>query len=197
MFNSLPPTAEALTCTIPVSLRPWLKAPREVVNGLVGTYFDATRVRFTRANRVPRDSSWTDVWAGAHRASSSLDDYLRNLSPSGEPCTSVAALKAIPDVFIIFKSMIGKPRDAAFEVTNVGRFSPFTTKKTGDSPRWQLGKVPLSRSSVVSGAAITVSVATGGNGSLAIGFSWQEGVVENEVIDNIRDDVGKFFEKYQ
>lgn len=197
LFSILPTTAEALTCIIPVSLRPWLNLPREVANSAIGTYFDATRVQFTRPDQNSQDPSSTDPWAGAQQVSKAINDYLRNVSPSGEPYTTVAPFKAIQDVSVIFNSMIGKPRDAAFEVTNIGLFSSSTTPKTENAPLWQVGKVLLSRSAVVSGAAVTVSVATGGNESMTVGFSWQEGVLEDDVVDKLRERVRKYFEKSQ
>jgi hypothetical protein len=200
LFGYLPPTVEALTCIIPVSLRPWLKLPREIADNGIGTYFDATRVQFTRTDQTDQtsqNSSVVDVWSRAQHVSKSINDYLGNLSPSGEPHTSVAVLKTIPDVSIVFNSMLGKPRDAAFEVTNVGLFSPAPTPQTTEDAHWQVWNVLLSRSTAVPGAAVTVSVVTGGNGIMALGFSWQEGVVEDGFIDNVRQAVRKYFEKYQ
>ena len=197
LFGILPSTVEALTCIIPINLRSWLKLPREVANDAIGTYIDATRAHFIRPSQNSQDPRSTNVWPGAQQVSNVMNDYLRNVSPSGEPYTAIALFKTIPDVSVIFNSMLGKPRDAAFEVTNVGLFSPSTTPKIEGAPLWQVGKVLLSRSSVVSGAAITVSVATGGNGSMTVGFSWQEGVLGDDVVDNIIQGVRKYFKKYQ
>jgi Alcohol acetyltransferase len=194
LFRNLPPTVEALTCIIPVNLRPWLKLPREVSNNAIGTYFDATRVQFSKSQVTEPE----DVWAGAQQASKSINDYLCNVSLSGEPYTSVAFLKSIPNIAEVFSSMIGKPRDAAFEVTNVGLLSISGALKTqGNTPVWQIGRVLLSRSSAASGTAITISVATGGNGSMALGFSWQEGVLERDLVGNIRETVKKYLQRYE
>lgn len=50
----------------------------------------------------------------------------------------------------------------------------------------KVGNVLLSRSSAVPGAAVTVSVVTAGNGIMALGFSWQEGVVGDSSMNNVR-----------
>jgi hypothetical protein len=194
LFSHLPSTVEALTCIIPVSLRPWLKLPRQVADNAIGTYFDATRVQLTRANQPSRDPSLVDIWSGAQQVSKSINDYLCDVSPSGEPYTSVAVFKTIPDVSAVFHSMLGAPRDAAFEVTNVGLFSPAAIP---GASLWQVGNLLLSRSAAVPGAAVTVSVVTGGDGIMALGFSWQEGVVEDGFIDSVRQGVRKYFDKYQ
>ncbi|CAM1509770.1 Fc.00g001050.m01.CDS01 [Cosmosporella sp. VM-42] len=197
LFGILPPTTDALTCIIPVSLRPWLKIPRKVANGAIGTYFDATKVQFTRPNQVSQSLTSRDVWPGAQQVSNVMKDYLSNVSPSGEPYAAIAFLKAIPDVSIVFTSMLGRPRDAAFELTNIGVFPPSTSHKAEVAPLWQVGKILLSRSALVSGAAVTVSVATGGDGSMTVGFGWQEGILDGGVLDNLIQGVRKYFEKRQ
>ncbi|UKZ67702.1 uncharacterized protein TrAtP1_008860 [Trichoderma atroviride] len=192
LFDILPLDVGALTCIIPINLRPWLQLPREVGDDALGTYFDATRVLFKRPERIPNNPhSANDVWIAARKVSGIVNDYLSNVSPSGEPYTAVSTLETIPDVSTIFKPMIGEPRDAAFEVTNVGIFPTRATPETNEASIWQVGKVVLSRSSLVTGAAVTVSVATGGDGSMTIGYSWQEGVVSDDLVEKINRLVGE------
>ncbi|EHK24061.1 uncharacterized protein TRIVIDRAFT_190921 [Trichoderma virens Gv29-8] len=185
LFSILPPTVEVLTCIIPVNLRPWLRLSGESANAAIGTYFDATRVRFTRANQDSQAPTSThNIWIGAQQASKGIRCYLEDVSPSGEPYTSVSVLQTIPDVSSIFSSMVGKTRDAAFEVTNVGVFSA-------------VGKVLLSRSSLATGAAMTASVATGGDGSMTVGFSWQDGVLDDDFVERFKQEIRKNFEELE
>jgi acetyl esterase/lipase len=193
LFGILPPTTEALTCIIPVNLRPWLQLTRDMADKAIGTYFDAFKVQQRRTNQNIQDPSSTDIWPGAHETSKEITKYLTsNSSPSGEPYTAVAVFKIIPDVSVIFTSTLGKDRDTAFEVSNLGVFSAST--KTGADHLWQVGRVTFSRSSVVSGSAVTMSAVSGGDGGLTIGFSWQEGVVEDSVVDSLVDGVKKYLE---
>ncbi|KAI9151855.1 putative alcohol acetyltransferase crmB [Paramyrothecium foliicola] len=195
LFSLLPSNAEALTGIIPVSLRPWLRVEREVADAAIGTYFDATRVQFTRHDAGCTDANSAGIWSGARQVSKAIEDYLRNVSDSGEPYTAVAIFKTIPDVSAVFNSLVGNPRDAAFEVTNIGMFAPTSPSGEG-TPSWQVGSVLLSRSSVASGAAVTVSVATGGDGSMTVGFSWQEGVIEDGIVDSVGRGVRSYFARY-
>ncbi|KAG8419499.1 Alcohol acetyltransferase [Metarhizium acridum] len=199
LFTRLPETEDTLTCIIPVSLRPWLTLPRDVANDAIGTYFDATRVSFTRPDPSSgsHSGSSTDIWPGARQVSEALKDYRGNVSPTGEPYTAIAVLKTIPDFSVICRSMLGKPRDAAFEVTNVGVFSSSTNLSAEGAPLWQVGRVMLSRSALASGAAVTISIATGGNGSMTVGFSWQDGVVEDGIMDSILQGAETYFSRYQ
>jgi hypothetical protein len=116
-----------------------------------------------------------------------------NASPSGEPYTSVAAFKSIPDIAAVFTSMLGSPRDAAFEISNLGRFesqsqSPHhghdqDTDTDQGTVQWCIGRMVFSRSAVAFGAAITTSVITGPDGGLSVGVCWQDGVVESSVVE--------------
>lgn len=195
LFRTLPPDIEALTCIIPVNLRPWLRLSSEATKTAMGSYFDATRVQFIRPGQHPEDSSPADdIWSCARQASKGIRHYLDNVSPSGEPYTAVSVLETIPDISAIFTSLVGKSRDAAFEVTNVGLFSSAAASERKADSCWQVGEVLLSRSSLVSGAAITISIATGGDGTMAVGFSWQEGVVDDGLVRKVSRDVKKYFE---
>jgi Alcohol acetyltransferase len=83
LFGILPPTTEALTCIIPVRLRPWLKLPRNLADDAIGTYIDAFKVQFRRPDQNLEDPNPTHVWAGAHETSKEITKYLTaNLSPS-------------------------------------------------------------------------------------------------------------------
>lgn len=193
LFNILPPTVEALTCIVPVNLRPWLKLPRSVADDAIGTFIDAFKVQLRRTDHSIDDQNPTLVLPAAWETSKEITKYLTgNLSPSGEPYTAVAIFKSIPDVSIVFNSTLGKDRDAAFEVSNLGAFAG--SAKSGANFQWQVGRATFSRSSVVSGSAVTMSIVSGGDGGLTIGFSWQEGVVENAVVDRLVGGVRQYFE---
>lgn len=45
------------------------------------------------------------------------------------------------------------------------------------------------RSAFASGSAISTGVVSGGDGSLSIGFGWQEGVVEDELVESLIEGV--------
>ncbi|PYI03573.1 hypothetical protein BO78DRAFT_451642 [Aspergillus sclerotiicarbonarius CBS 121057] len=195
LFENLPSDVEAVTCIIPINLRPWLRLPRQIANGAIGSYFDVTRARLRRPARNLPDNAPANIWSGAAEVSTAINDYRGNVSPSGEPYTSVAIFNTISDVPAIFKGMVGKPRDAALEVTNVGVFSRATTSITEKACVWHVTKVLLSRSCAITGAAVTVSVATDEDGTMALGFSWQEGVVESSFVDNVRQGMRDYMQR--
>ncbi|KAH9865470.1 hypothetical protein J1614_009054 [Plenodomus biglobosus] len=184
LFDVFPSSVEALTGIIPINLRPWLNLPSDVANDALGTFIDAIKVQMRRSDYTTSDDNPIGGLAAARRTSKEIQAYLKDSpSPSGEPYTSVAFYQGIPDVAAAFKGMVGTNRDAAFEVSNLGRF---TDNGDGKSElQWRIGRVTFSRSAVTFGAAVTTSVVSGGDGALTVSFSWQEGIVDDGFVDDV------------
>ncbi|KAF2852398.1 hypothetical protein T440DRAFT_447105 [Plenodomus tracheiphilus IPT5] len=184
LFDVLPSTVDALTGIIPINLRPWLALPSDVANDAFGTFIDAIKVQIRRSDYDENDHGPITGLTAARHTSKEIQSYLKdNLSPSGEPYTSVAFYGGLPDVAAAFKSMVGSNRDAAFEVSNLGRFSDYSEAKS--VPQWRIGRMTFSRSAVAFGAAITTSAVSGGDGALTISFSWQEDIVDDSFVDSV------------
>ncbi len=200
LFSALPSTVEALTGIIPINLRPWLNLPAGSANGAMGSFIDAMKVQIRRSQYEDEDadgdqekSKFRGLRAARHTAEEMKRYLTANASSSGEPYTSVAVFKSIPDIAAVFTSMLGSPRDAAFEISNLGRFesqsqSPRRGHDQGtdtdqETAQWRIGRMTFSRSAVAFGAAITTSVITGPDGGLSVGVCWQDGVVENSVVE--------------
>ncbi|EUC41353.1 hypothetical protein COCMIDRAFT_106369 [Bipolaris oryzae ATCC 44560] len=192
LFDSLPPTTEALTGIIPINLRPWLNLPSEAATNAIGSFIDAIKVQIPRSHFAAESEDAVLGLAAAKHTANAISKYLTaNPSPSGEPYTSVAFFGAIPDVAAVFKSMIGAPRDAAFEISNIGKFPG----STGDEDaKWRVGRMAFSRSAVAFGAPLNTSVVSGADGGLTIGFCWQEGVLNEGFVDEVVKGFGGYFE---
>ncbi|EMD96664.1 hypothetical protein COCC4DRAFT_209277 [Bipolaris maydis ATCC 48331] len=190
LFDTLPPITEALTGIIPINLRPWLNLPSADATNAIGSFIDAIKVQIPRSHFAPEgnDTVVSGLSAARHTADAITRYLTGNPSPSGEPYTSVAFFGGIPDVAVAFKSMVGAPRDAAFEISNVGRF------ESGEAGRWQVGRMAFSRSAVAFGAPLNTSVVSGADGGLTIGFCWQEGVLEDAFVEGVVKGFGGYFE---
>ena len=199
LFEQLPDTVHALTGIIPINLRQWLSLRHNCTstNEAMGSFIDALKVQIRREHcSFPTDSDGhtgaTCGLAAARHTAETLKEYMGNKSPSGEPYTSVAAFKGIHDIAAVFKSMVNAPRDAAFEISNLGRFLP-SSSPSFDVPdgacegRCRIGRMTFSRSAVGFGAAITTSVMMGNDGGLSVGWSWQEGVVERKLVESVME----------
>ncbi|RYN16343.1 hypothetical protein AA0115_g12397 [Alternaria tenuissima] len=199
LFKQLPDTVHALTGIIPINLRPWLSLHDNCTstNEAMGSFIDALKVQIRREHcSFPTDSDEhtgaTCGLAAARHVSETIKGYMGNKSPTGEPYTSVAAFKGIHGIAAVFKSMVNAPRDAAFEISNLGRFSTpsspsFDVPDGACEGRCRIGRMTFSRSAVGFGAAITTSVVMGIDGGLSVGWSWQEGVVDRKLVESVMD----------
>ncbi|KAI4906427.1 hypothetical protein J4E90_010501 [Alternaria incomplexa] len=173
LFLALPDDIEALTGIIPINLRPWLNLPANSADAAMGSFIDAMKVQIRRSQYEGSDNDYgrkdkTRGLRAAHHTSQEITSYLANTSPTGEPYTSIAPFKLIPDVAAVFTSLLGTTRDAAFEVSNLGRFIPPAADQlrhgNDEAAHWQMGRMVFSRSAVAFGAAVTTSVVTGVEG---------------------------------
>lgn len=163
LFDTLPPTTEALTGIIPINLRPWLNLPATTATNAIGSFIDAIKVQTPRSHFATESTDTVSGLPAARHTADAISKYLTsNPSPSGEPYTSVAFFGAIPDVAVAFKSMIGAPRDAAFEISNVGQFAGSAGDE--EAAKWRVGRMVFSRSAVAFGAALNTSVVSGADG---------------------------------
>ena len=147
-------------------------------------FLDAFSAYYDRPLFPPLDSQFP--WSEAHRSRALIGEYLKS---NGEKM-NVAKFKQIKDMRSLFKGRIGSERGTSFDVSNLG-----VIKIDGEQMQgWELGKLVFSRSAFVSGSAIAAGVVTGPDGCLTIGFCWQEGVVEREVVEMMAEKVRAGFE---
>lgn len=179
LFHILPPTIEALSCVIPVSLRRWL--PSDITNDTMGVWIDAFQVPFFHSTN---NQLFGMDWQQAQLCQSAIKAYLAH----GGNAINVARFKNIPDISSIFTSKIGQPRDSAYEVSNLGVFNA-----SGVESGWQSSRIVFSRSAFASGSAIAVSAVSGVDGAMSLGFTWQVGVVEEEVVERFIDGIASAF----
>lgn len=82
-------------------------------------------------------------------------------------------LRHVPDMHRWFGEKLGRQRLSAFELSDVGKLGPL--KRQVD---YRIGSLLFSQSASACSAAVKVSAVTGRDERLALGFSWQEGVVD-------------------
>lgn len=73
---------------------------------------------------------------------------------------------------------MGKKRPVSYEVSNIGTVVPRDQLDTEEGARaLEMGRAVFSQSAAASSTPLKISVVTGGDGRLNLGFTWQVGSV--------------------
>lgn len=91
-----------------------------------------------------------------------------------------------------FKGKVGKKRDAALEISSIGRFDSGRPVKV-DTTKWHIDRLFFTQSNVT-GAAVKMNVCGNPLGGLAISVSWSLDAVEEAMIEAF---ICKFKQKFQ
>ena len=191
LFFKLPSDQfSVLRCDGAVSLRRWL--PREMINDdSIGNWVS----RYVEEHRRPAGLGQTTgnamelfSWEEARRVRATIEN---ELNKEGKDSV-VGLLRFAGDLHDYFKKKIGKPREESFEFSNIGAFKSGQEEQKNGS--WEIGRVLFSQSADVVGAAFETSLVTGGDGCLNIGFSWLEGIVEGDWMQQVIDTLKRLVE---
>ncbi|KAF6514816.1 hypothetical protein HZS61_005950 [Fusarium oxysporum f. sp. conglutinans] len=162
----------------------------------MGNFIDAFKVQLLRSDldQVSDDSSTgaTGIWNHAKKIQQATRNYFANASPSGELYANVAALKLIPDIGAALAGSIGHPRGESFEVSNLGTFSQAKNIKGDVKLLWHRGKVLLSRCAYAGGAPLVICVLNNEE-YVGFGFTWQDGSIEESIVQAVIDGITTYF----
>ncbi|EGZ77695.1 hypothetical protein NEUTE2DRAFT_79478 [Neurospora tetrasperma FGSC 2509] len=189
-------TAEAATsfqsCT-PVDLRPFIQsgshvADRAEVFGVLVTSashsFNSSRVSGLR-----EQASGEKIWSLAQTLRQELKDRLETI-PQDD---MVSMLRWIANWRGFWLNKVNKPREHTLEVSNIGSLhgSPKNTanadRETGS--KWQIVRSVMSQCAIVAGPALCASVSGVVGGPISIALSWQEGIIESELVEGVAHDL--------
>ncbi|EPT01349.1 hypothetical protein FOMPIDRAFT_153582 [Fomitopsis schrenkii] len=159
-----------IATTIPISLRPAAKAPKDAMCNYVSTLssFPALikRAPSSEAKSWLREFPW--------ESASELTQTLRRQQT--ESPETVGMLKYVSDYEGYLKGKLGKKRGVTFEISNVGKFSG---GKAAEGARWQLDDVYFSQSNPSTSGAININVAGDPAGGIGISVTWGEGAIDD------------------
>ena len=162
LFAILPQEYNRLQADCAVSLRGFLPQPVTVTTlgsyaGVVSTVYQRSSFDWNEARRTK-----TEITQAMARKGSDM---------------SVGYLKLIDNQHQWMLQKLGRKRMAAFELSNVGMASPLRKESC-----FEVEDMLFSQSASACSAAIKISAVTGRDGQLALGLTWQEGVVDDELI---------------
>ena len=190
LFSHLPNDYTSLKSAGALSMRRFLSSDAGITDDVMGVWIQDMSEIYARSS-FPANSSTgkgLDVlpWPEAQRSRHTIEHAL-NLRGTN---TAVGLLKFVNNFQEeLFLPKIGKDRSSSFEVSNLGLFKPAKAANEDGNDVVKIGRMIFTQSAGVTSAAIQVSVVTGADGYLVLGVSWQEGIVEDELVEKVMDDV--------
>lgn len=179
LFRILPRQFVRLNCIIPVDLRRWCDSLVEETS--MGAWISSTEETYVRKNDGLGGCDFD--WDHVRRSRENILQYLAMKGKNDE----VELLGYLGDRKKFCLSKLGKERGGSFEVSNLGRieYEEKTEDQMWEGEQWKMGRMVFGQSAGVMSAAVLVTVITGGDGRMTLGFAWQEEVVESEVIERL------------
>ncbi|KAL2003275.1 hypothetical protein VTN02DRAFT_4485 [Thermoascus thermophilus] len=184
----LPPERySSLRCLCPVSMRPLL--PSTLVDddsiGCWVTHVENTHHRPAESSTKGKAMDLFS-WDDARRVRATFET---ELGKNGKD-TPVGLLPYAGNLNRWFEKKVGKPRDASFEISNVGVFKPLARPSSPEGGEtWEISRMIFSHSADVTGPPFQVSLVTGGDGRLTVSFCWLHGAVEEEWMKKVIEEL--------
>jgi hypothetical protein len=179
IFAHVPEKFTRVTGSIPITQRPWL--PDTITEDSMGVYVQELGESFSRKAVTGK----TFPWSEAQRVRKSVKKEVALESKN----TSVGLFKYVKDYRKdLCESKIGKERGSTFEVSSLGVVK---AENADDSSIPQMGRVIFTQCASVTGAALGFSVITGPDGCLTLGISWQQNVVDDDIVQSVIDTLKK------
>ena len=171
LFAHLPEGFFRLNCTGALSARRWL--PDVITDESMGVFVVDMEESYSRSEVMAADGSFP--WDEARRSRQTIEGALslegRDAGPN--------LLRFVNDYQQeLCLSKVGQDRDKSFEVSNIG-----AVHFESDPEKPSIEGMVFSQCASIMGNALMVSVVTGGDGCLVLALSWQEGVVEEQLVD--------------
>ncbi|KAL4904628.1 hypothetical protein BDW74DRAFT_154296 [Aspergillus multicolor] len=175
IFPHIPERYTSVQGSVPITQRPWL--PDSITDESMGVYVQEMPETFSRKEVAGEAFPWDE----AQRVKRTIAKEVALKSKN----TSVGLFKYVKDYRKeLCESKIGKPRPVTFELSSLGVVK---TESAEDVSVPQMGRLIFTQSASVTGAAIQFSLVTGADGCLALGASWQPGVVEEDTVSAVME----------
>lgn len=182
LFVQVPEAVSQITCNGPLSTRRWL--PNIITDDSIGVWIQEYNESYMRTSLAGDSFPWDEATRSRQTIESVLSLQGKN--------SSTNLLKYVNNYHQeLLMPKVGQLRGNTFEMSNVGIFPAAVGGSTSNFSKPQIGRMLFSQCASVIGSAIEVSVITGGDGCMVLAFSWQQGVVEDELVSSAIESIEK------
>ncbi|KAK1139638.1 Alcohol acetyltransferase [Aspergillus melleus] len=175
-FHVLPAEYTSIQGDSAMSLRHFLPLP--ITSHSMGCYIGTFNEQYMKTSE--------SVWQDARRTKMTID---RAVGTQGADMP-LGYLGHVPNMAQWFLDKIGKPRAAGFELSNVGFL-----QSERSCHRYGIQSLLFSQSAGACSAAVKISAVTGRDGRMGVAFSWQEGVVADNTVNEVMQTLEKLVEE--
>ncbi|KAL6910131.1 alcohol acetyltransferase [Trichoderma evansii] len=193
-LSSSPEKSPAFLSGTPISLRPYLtkkpddkKSESTTLRCLVSTCVHNFSPKTVSALRAPDADINALIWENASQAKKELAAKLA-LTPRDD---ITAMLKFIGNWDEFWGGKDGKPRIESWEISNIGVLK---SAETTSGPK--ATRMLFSNGAMVAGPPMGVDVVSVAGSKLTISLSWQDTIVDDELMEQLRSDLRGYAEKF-
>ncbi|KAK5190040.1 Alcohol acetyltransferase [Exophiala xenobiotica] len=184
LFGKLPQEYRTVKIDCAISLRDWLPDPvgAESMGVFVDTFFET----YQRPVTVLQDSDGPNraffSWTMAKESRKRIERVVQERKGDG----LLARLSQVQDVESWTVEKMGQRRTTSLELSNVGKIPSLVDVAEKEKHYlYVIESLVFSQSAGALSGAIKVSCVTGRDGRLVLGFTWQEGVVDEDMVDGV------------
>ncbi|KAF4992329.1 hypothetical protein FGRMN_7241 [Fusarium graminum] len=183
------PDAPGFVSSTPISMRPYISpsadhALKETLFVCVtGTSHEHSLSEFA-AFRSSEGDMDGHIWDYARKIKTDLIQKT-SMMPVNDDIQAFASIQDWPS---LLRKRDGHPRTRSWEVSNVGTLAP------GDGIR-SISRALFTNGIMVASDPMSISVVSVKRGTLTLGISWGDGVVDDEVIENLAQDLDVFMQR--
>ena len=172
----LPDDIPGFNCATPIGLHNHARDDIDTLRVLICSMnhaFSGASITAMRA-ALTSDTLTATIWTTARRIREEIAARSANITHNN----IMALMRHVSDWTRFHTSRDKQPRSNSWECSNVGALAALDTCV-------KVRRVLFSNGAMVTGAAVGMNVASAPDGHLTIGLSWQEGIVEDNMVEGL------------
>ncbi|KAF4343919.1 hypothetical protein FBEOM_2154 [Fusarium beomiforme] len=187
------PTATAFISSTPISMRPYISpradpAIKDALFGCVTSMSHEHQRSAVAAFQAAKGNEINNlIWSYAKK----VKDEIKKKTSTIPADDGMEEIAAITDWQALLRKKDGQPRARSWEVSNVGTIA---APAEGEGKR-SIHRMLFTNGVMVSSDPMSVSAASVKNGPLTMGISWNDGIVEDKIIEGLTDDLATYLRR--
>ncbi|KAG5815821.1 hypothetical protein H9Q74_002218 [Fusarium xylarioides] len=186
-------TAPAFISSTPISMRPYISpnADPAIKDALFGAVTGMSHEHSSSAVAALQAAKGDEIndliWSHARR----VKDELKKKTSTIPVDDDMLVLATVTDWKALLRKKDGQPRPRSWEVSNVGTL-PAAAEEPG---KRSIHRMLFTNGVMVASDPMSVSVASVKNGPLTMGITWNDGIVEDKIIEGLKEDLATYLRR--